>query len=179
MIKKFLLIGAVVLFFAACGNDSDNDGQPNDTTDITTLEEIAEIALADFESKAGNFVNKEVKISGIVDHLCKHSGKKILLVDGDNSLHVFSDERYDEALSGSQVSIIGLVEEEKIDEAYLTEWWNHAQGSHGEGTDADKEYLANLKIEIQAIRDSLKNEGVEYFSEYSLKYVSHKEKVNK
>ena len=173
MIKKIFLLSAVVLFVAACGNDSDDVDQPIDTTEIT------EIALADFESKAGEFVNKEVKVSGIVDHLCKHGGKKILLVDGDNSLHVFNDVRYDEALSGSEISLIGLVEEEKIDEAYLTEWWNHAQESHSEGTDSDKEYLAKTEKEIQELRDSLQSEGVEYFSEYSLKYVSHKEKEKK
>ena len=178
MIKKIFLLSAIVLIFAACNDDSNSNDDQNDTT-VISGSEMPVIMLPEFESKAGEFVGKEIEVSGIVDHVCKHGGKKILLVDGDHSLHVFNDERYDEELSGSEISLIGVVEEEKIDEAYLTEWWDHALGSHSEGTDTDKEYLANIEKEIQQIRDSLKNEGVEYFSEYSLKYVSHKEKVNK
>lgn len=175
MIKKIFLISAVVLIFAACNDESNNSDEMNDSS-IVSGSEIPELLLTDFESAAGEYVGKEIKISGIVDHVCKHGGKKILLVDGDHSLHVFNDERYDEELSGSEISLIGIVEEEKIDEAYLTEWWDHALGSHSEETDTDKEYLANIEKEIQQIRDSLKNAGVEYFSEYSLKYVSHKDK---
>ena len=172
MIKKILFFSAVVLSFAACSGDESNVKNNSDTTSV----ELTEINLSEFDTKAGEFVGKEIKVSGIVDHVCKHGGKKILLVDGDNSLHVFNDNRYDEELSGSTVSLIGVVEEEKIDEAYLTEWWNHELGSHSEGTDSDKEQLAEADATIQQIRDSLKAEGVEYFSEYSLKYVSHEEK---
>lgn len=171
MIKRTLFLSAIVLFFTACGEDESDVKNDIDTTVIENVS-MPEIAVGDFESKAGEFVGKEIEVSGIVDHVCKHGGKKILLVDGDFSLHVFSDERYDEELSGSKVTVVGVVEEEKIDETYLTEWWNHARGSHSEGTDADKKYLEEVEAEIQQIRDSLKAEGVDYFSEYSLKYVS-------
>lgn len=178
MIKKIFLLSTLALFIFACGDETENDN-PSDTTIITALEEVVEIALADFESKAGEFIGKEVKVSGVVDHVCKHDGKKIHLVDGDNSLHVSNDERFDESLSGSEISVTGIVEEEKVDETYLTEWWDHVLESHSEGTDSDKEHLAKVEKEIQQIRDSLKTTGVEYFPEYSLKYVSHKEKTNK
>jgi len=175
MIKKILILSAVVLFFAACRGDESDVKNDSDTTSVESAE-MPEINLSEFDTKAGEFVGKEIRVSGIVDHVCKHGGKKILLVDGDNSLHVFNDNRYDEELSGSEISLIGIVEEEKIDEAYLTEWWNHELGSHSEGTDSDKEQLAEADATIQQIRDSLKAEGVDYFSEYSLKYVSHEEK---
>ncbi|MCF6366039.1 MAG: hypothetical protein L3J35_07540 [Bacteroidales bacterium] len=174
MIKKILFVSFIAIIFTAC-NDDESNVQNADTTIIEDFL-MPEVAVADFESKAGEFVGKEIEVSGIVDHVCKHGGKKILLVDGDFSLHVFNDERYDEDLSGSKVAVIGVVEEEKIDDDYLNKWWEHAQGSHSEGTDADKEYLAQVEAEIQQIRDSLQEAGVDHFSEYSLKYVSHKEK---
>ncbi len=144
MIRRILFVSAIAIFFMACNEDNNDAGNENDTTIVDNLE-MPSIILSEFESKAGEFVGKEIKVSGIVDHVCKHGGKKILLVDGDNSLHVFNDNRYDEELSGSEISLIGVVEEEKIDEAYLTEWWNHEQGSHNEGTDADKEQLAEVE----------------------------------
>lgn len=179
MIKKIFLLSALALFIFACGDETENDNDnPSDTSEIAALEEIVEIAMADFESKAGELIGKEVKVSGVVDHVCKHDGKKIHLVNGDNSLHVSNDKRFDESLSGSEISVTGIVEEEKVDEIYLTEWWDHVLESHSEGTDSDKEILAKVEEEIQQIRDSLKTTGVEYFPEYSLKYVSHKEKIN-
>ncbi len=175
MIKKFLFISAVVVLFAACGESNDNADATIDTANVNT--EAVELLMADFDAKAGDFVGKEVNISGIVDHVCKHGGKKILLVDGDFSIHVFNDERYDEALSGSEVSVLGIVEEERIDSAYLAERLKHEEGSHGDDdNEADKEHLEYMKEYIQMMQDSLKQEGVDHFSNYSLKYVSHTEK---
>jgi len=177
MIKRLLLSGIVILFFAACGNNGNDEGNkttPNDTTEIKTVK-TTEISLSDFDSLAGNFVGKEVTVSGIVDHVCKHGGKKLLLVDGDHNLHVFNDNRFDEALSGSKVTVNGIVEEERIDSAYLAEKLKHEQESHADGTEADKENMAKMTEFIKKMQDSLKKSGKEYFANYSLKFVSLKE----
>jgi len=178
MIKRFLFLSAIVALFASCGEDTNTNTTPNDTASVTISKnaEATEILMSDFDAKAANLVGKEVKVSGIVDHVCKHGGKKILLVDGDNSIHVFNDNRYDEALSGSKISVIGVVEEERVDSVYLAERLKHEEGSNGdEDNDADKEHLAKMKEYIKTMQDSLKKEGVDHFSNYSLKYVSHTE----
>lgn len=174
MIKKIFLLSAVVLIFAACGDDNSNNDSLNDTTDVV-VSELTEILLTEFDAKAGEFVGKEVEVSGIVDHVCKHGGKKILLVDGDYSLHVYNDERFDEAISGSKVVVTGIVEEERVDSAFLAERLKHEEGSHGGDNEADVEHLEMMKEHIQLMMDSLKKEGVDHFSNYSLKYVSHSE----
>ena len=171
MIKKLLFLGAIVLVLASCG---EGEKKADVTTDTVAVETVAvEVLMSDFEEKAADLIGKEIKITGIVDHVCKHGGKKILLVDGDNSLHVFNDERYDEALSGSSVSLIGVVEEERIDSAWLAERLKHEMESHG--GEEDVEHLAQMKEHIQLMQDSLVKEGVDHFSNYSLKYVSHTE----
>ncbi len=178
MIKKFLFLSAIVAVFVSCGEESNTNTTPNDTATIETVKnaEATEILMSDFEAKAGEFVGKEVKVSGIVDHVCKHGGKKILLVDGDNSIHVFNDERYDEALAGSKITVVGIVEEERIDSAYLAERLKHEEGSHGDdNNEADVEHLNQMKEYIQMMQDSLKKEGIDHFSNYSLKYVSYTE----
>jgi len=178
MIKKFLFLSAIVAIFAACGEESDTNTTSNDTATVEVVKnaEATEILMSNFDAKAGEFVGKEVKVSGIVDHVCKHGGKKILLVDGDNSIHVFNDERYDEALSGSKITVVGVVEEERIDSAYLAERLKHEEGSHGDdNNEADVEHLNQMKEYIQMMQDSLKKEEVDHFSNYSLKYVSHSE----
>ena len=174
MIKKILLFSLTILIFAACGNDDNNSVTPNDTTEIKNAE-VTELSLSDFDSLAGNFVGKEVSVSGIVDHVCKHGGKKLFLVDGDYNLHVFNDNRFDEALSGSKVIVKGTVKEERVDSAYLAEKLQHEQESHADGNEADKENLAKMTEFIKKMQDSLKKSGLNHFSNYSLKFVSLKE----
>jgi len=174
MIKKILLFSLTILIFAACGNDDNNSVTPNDTTEIENAE-VTTLSLSDFDSLAGNFVGKEVSVSGIVDHVCKHGGKKLLLVDGDYNLHVFNDNRFDETLSGSKVIVKGTVEEERVDSAYLAEKLQHEQESHADGNEADKENLAKMTEYIKKMQDSLKKSGLNHFSNYSLKFVSLKE----
>lgn len=174
MIKKILLFSLTILIFAACGNDDNNSVTPNDTTEIKNAE-VTELSLSDFDSLAGNFVGKEVSVSGIVDHVCKHGGKKLFLVDGDYNLHVFNDNRFDEALSGSKVIVKGTVKEERVDSAYLAEKLQHEQESHADGNEADKENLAKMTEYIKKMQDSLKKSGLNHFSNYSLKFVSLKE----
>lgn len=178
MIRKILFISAIVAVFASCGEESNTNSTPNDTATVNTVKntEATEILMSDFDAKAGEYVGKEVKVNGIVDHVCKHGGKKILLVDGDNSIHVFNDERYDEALSGSKITVIGVVEEEKVDSTSLVELLKHEEGSHGDkANEEDVKRIERVKEYIASMQDSLKKTGVDHFSNYSLKYVSHTE----
>ena len=175
MIKKILLVGVTVLFFAACGNDDNNSANLSDTTEIKTSE-VPELTLSTFDLLAGNFIGKEVTVTGIVDHVCKKGGKKLLLVDGDYNLHVFNDNRFDENLSHAKVAVTGIVEEERIDSAYLAEKLQHEQKTNSDGTEVNEERLAQMKEYIKMMQDSLKKSGKEYFANYSLKFVSLKEK---
>jgi hypothetical protein len=174
MMKNVFILLAVISLSVSCNN---NDNAKKDSTDSLKLEkkEITEIKLTEFESKAGGFIGKEVKITGVVDHVCKHGGKKFLLVDGDKSLHVFNDNKFEETLSGSKVTVTGIVEEEKIDSAYIAETVNHEIGSHGSGTKEDKMKIKGIKEWAKMMTDSLKKEGVDHFSDYSLKFVSLEE----
>ena len=178
MIKKILVFSITVLFFAACGNDDNNSTNPSDTTEIKTSE-LTKLSLTDFDSLAKNFVGKEVAVEGIVDHVCKHGGKKLLLVDGDYNLHVFNDNRFDEALSGSKVTVTGIVEEERVDSAYLAEKLKHEEGSTGEDNEVNKEQMEQMVKYVKMMQDSLKKSGKEYFANYSLKFVSLKEDKEK
>ena len=78
---------------------------------ITTEEfiESPQLTLGEFDIKAKDFINKEVKVTGIVDHVCKHGGKKILLVTDDGDVHINSEERFEETLKGSEISVTGVV----------------------------------------------------------------------
>lgn len=165
--KKVLLLVSFLAVMFSCA-----DASKKKDKEVTNEVETALIALADFEEKAGEFIGKEVQVEGIVDHVCKHGGKKILLVNDDADVHVDSETRFDDALVGSEITVTGIVTEFRVDEAYLLKKEEDHIQNHKEGTDSEDVY--NEKMEhLQAYRDLMKEENADHLSYYSMDYVSH------
>ena len=176
MLKKFLMFFVVVALFAAC---SDGEGSENgdETVDSNAVEyQVMEVAT--FTADAATFVDEKVIITGIVDHVCKHGGKKLtLVVDGvTTGIHVTSEEAFDESLAGSEVTVIGIVREFIVDEAYLNELEADAIEHENDADDAEgAEHADHKRADIKYYRDSMATAGVEYLSFYSLEFVSFQE----
>ncbi len=171
--KKFVFIFLCILAITSCKKETQN----TEITDQEAIETVAEaplLAIAEFDAKAGDFVNKEVKVKGIVDHVCKHGGKKLLLVTDEANVHVTSDSRFDEALIGSEIALKGVVVEERIDEAYCLKMEEDNIKSHSEGQTNDEQFEAK-KNHIQQYRDQMKANNTDHISNYSLEYVSLEE----
>lgn len=166
--KKILTLIAIGLFVISCKTETKK------TAELETNEvlETPIIALGEFDTKAGEFVSKEIKVQGIVDHVCKHGGKKILLVTDNGDAHIFSEERFDEELMGNEITVTGIVLEERIDEAYLLKMDEDNIKSHSEGK-SNEEQFNNKKKHFQQYRDQMKKDSVDHISNYSLQYVSH------
>ncbi|NLP57491.1 hypothetical protein [Lutibacter sp. B1] len=169
--KNIVIILAILFSFYACKKEIKKTADTQQT-EVSEKIDIPTLALNEFDSKAGDFVNKQVLVKGIVDHVCKHGGKKILLVTDDGDVHVTSDERFDEALMGSEIVIKGVVLEERIDEAYCLKMEDDNIKSHSEGKSNEDQFKAK-KEHIQQYRDQMKAENTDHISIYSLKYVSH------
>lgn len=147
----------------------------NEVKKEVEVEATPKIALADFNKEAANWVGKEVEVAGIVDHVCKHGGKKILLVDDNGDVHVTGEKRFEESLVGDSITVKGIVKEFVIDEAYCSKQEGDVIQKHKEGEVADSVKITKMAF-IQKLRDSMKTQGVDHFSEYSIEYVSHKVK---
>jgi hypothetical protein len=107
------------LLIISCGSKSGN-------TQKEAQEQI-KLSVADFDSLAQQYVGKEVVLSGTVVHVCRESGKRMFLMDGDSSKRVKvtvggNISSFDIALEGSDIVVKGIVDELKIDEAYLLQW---------------------------------------------------------
>jgi hypothetical protein len=178
MIKKFLTIVAIAALFASCTGEGGKKENAEASLNETVQAEIPMIALGEFEAKAGDYVNKEVKVEGIVDHVCKHGGKKLLLVSDEGDVHVESDERFEDEIVGSDVIITGVVSEFRVDESYCLKMEEDNIKSHKEGETDQEDYDAKL-AQIEYYRDSMKTAGTDHLSYYSLEFVSLEEKEKK
>lgn len=155
----------------SCKTDTKKAQPLEESTEIETIETPV-LTLGEFDAKAGDFLSKEIKVQGIVDHICKHGGKKILLVTDEGDAHVFSEERFNEDLMGSEITVTGVVLEERIDEAYLLKMEEDNIKSHSEGESND-ELFNSKKKHIKQYRDQMKADKKDHISNYSLQYISH------
>lgn len=172
--KKIVFLLMLSAIIISCKTESKPNIDESSQTAEIEVTKTPIIALGEFDTKAGEFVNKEVEVKGIVDHVCKHGGKKILLVTDDGDVHVNSDERFEETLKGTEISVTGTVVEERIDESYCLKMDEDNIKSHSEGV-SNKEQFEAKKKHVQQYRDQMKANNVDHISLYSLKYVSHSE----
>ena len=150
--KKIVFVLVMAIAVISCKTDDKKAGATDKTAETA---EIPFLALGEFDAKAGEFVNKEVKVKGIVDHVCKHGGKKIFLATDKGDVHINGEERFDESLTGSEIAFNGIVVEERIDESYCLKMEEDDIKSHSEGA-TNNELFETKKKNIQAYRDQMK-----------------------
>jgi hypothetical protein len=168
------IIGLMVFFtfiFSACNNGSKNEENNADSLKVNKDTLAAEFSVDEFDSVAKNYVDKEIKVKGIVDHVCKHGGKKLFLVGDYGDLHVEGEEKFSDSLAGSNVTVTGIVREFRVDEAYCLQMEQDNIKSHSKGQ-TDKELFEQKKNMIAEYRDSMKAANVDHLSFYSLEYKS-------
>jgi hypothetical protein len=178
MIKKLLTILAIAALFVSCTGEGGKKDNVEASLSETIQSEIPTISLGEFDAKAGDYVDKEVKVEGIVDHVCKHGGKKLLLVSDEGDVHVESDKRFEDEIVGSDVVITGVVSEFKVDESYCLKMEEDNIKSHKEGETDQEDFDAKM-AQIEYYRDSMKTANTDHLSYYSLEFVSLQEKEKK
>ncbi|HEY9113184.1 MAG TPA: hypothetical protein VIN10_00705 [Bacteroidales bacterium] len=182
--KKLFFILALAIGFASCQNSANKTEATNDET---LSSDVAVVQVAEFETLAGDLVGKTIQFSGTVDHVCKHGGQRMFIVDNESEARIKitpAEEvaAFNTELVGDQLLITGIVEEQRIDEAYLMEWEEEikagsamsddkGEGTHlggnvekgGEGADVSEEMqkVINLREQLQA-------SGNDYLAFYSV-----------
>jgi len=108
----------LLLFFMAFSLSSfymanaESANVPHKEANVYTLEKLMEA----IDTQVG----KEVKVRGIVTHVCKHSGKKCFITgeSGKGSLQVMAKGKitaFDKELVGSEIEVSGKVQEYRME----------------------------------------------------------------
>lgn len=170
--KKLIIILGISGLLLSCSNKNEQLDEVNNALEAEKAMTPPDLSIAEFNTKAGDFVGAEVRVKGIVDHVCKHGGKKILLVNDDGDIHITSEERFPEELVGEEIYVNGIVEEFRVDEGYCMQMDEDNIQSHKSGN-TDSELFEQKKHSIQAYRDSMEAAGVDHLSYYSMSFVSY------
>ena len=137
MKTKLMMIAAMIaacFTMVSCGNAKKQS---------QSAEQVATVALSIDEvmAKAADLVDQTVTIEGVCTHTCSHGAKKMFLVGSDDSktLRIEAGElgAFDTKVVNNNVTVKGILKEERIDEAYLVDWENrvkaNTQEHHGDG----------------------------------------------
>ncbi|MFA5420378.1 MAG: hypothetical protein WC341_18130 [Bacteroidales bacterium] len=191
--KKFIFsLVMLALIGTACQNSQVKNETASQESPEVKMDEIVLVSIADFDSVAGNYVGKQVKLEGTIDHICRHGGQRAFIVIPESGARVkiTPDETiaaFNTELEGNQIVLVGMVEEQRIDEAYIKEWEEEikagavktddkGEGSHlggnvekgGEGAD-----LAEEMEKVNNLRQELLDSGNDHLSFYSVKCSSY------
>ena len=187
MKKVVLALIGFVFLLAACQNEKAKEETKNTETKQVAVEEVILVTVVDFETKAGDLVGKTISISGTVDHVCKHGGQKMFLIEtgSENRVKITPDENisaFKSEWEGQNMLVKGIVEEQRIDEDFLKEWEQQVmsdedmgddkgEGKHlggnmeKGGEDADK----TMELEkINNLRQQIEASGKEYLSFFTV-----------
>jgi hypothetical protein len=175
--KFFLIFFITILLLVSCATEKTD--QLQEQLDVATITE-----------DAVDYVGKTVSLTGTVVHVCKHGGKRMFIIgeDPEKRFKITAGPdvgTFDIALEGSDVLVTGLLEEQRVDEAYLDNWESelaadskpevaHEGMEHGE-EEGKEEHTQESNKQIENMRKKLAESGKEYLSFYSLKCESFKE----
>ncbi|MCP4573687.1 MAG: hypothetical protein GY838_15115 [bacterium] len=183
MTKKLILVTALALLVAGCS------GEKAENTAETAAAAPTVVSIVDFNAHAADYVDQTITVTGTVDHVCKHSGKKMFIM-GDDPAHRLKIETsdkvptFDIALEGSKVSVTGIGRVFKMDAAYLDNWEAEtcaaeAKSIAGTGKDHEGETAEDQANEAQSKIDNMRKQlaetGEEFVGFYHLEAVSFEE----
>lgn len=154
--------------------------------------EIHQFTVDEIQTKGYDYVGKEVAITGTVSHVCKHSGQRCFLMGSGEELTIRVEAghqigSFNQEQMGSDLMVTGVLQEIRIDDAYLAEMEAEAgtcseeeaehthDGNHevdGGNHDQDKQnQLAEMRQKIEA-------SGKGYYSIFYLDGTKSEEVVN-
>lgn len=179
MLKHSFAIILSLTVLTACGGGA--------VDEVVVEEPIAEapaqpqvVELAALLENTADYAGSVISVSGTVNHVCKHGGKKLFIMgdDPEGRFKITAGESvgaFEVELEGSTITVTGVVEEEIINEATICalEGGGSAEETeepaHEEGAEeTTEEHHAGEGDQAAHLRQMLTESGEDELSFYSL-----------
>ncbi len=150
----------ILIIFSCTGANKSVNESSNEASDM----EVQIVHVDQILENPDTFVDKKVKVEGLVTHVCKHSGKRLHLtsISTNKMIRVEAADginQFERELEGNDIIVEGILHKQVIDEDYLAKWENEGMpgvGVHMEHSSGDEEAKAE---QIQSMRHQLKESG--------------------
>ena len=160
--KKIVYFILPSIILIACNGLEKSKEQPAKESLSTAIE------VSKFVNAASGNIGKEIVVKGTVSHVCSHAGRRCFIVDstGNHSIRIEAKGdigSFNRELSGNDIIVTGIVQEKKLDKAFLDEWEQKVKDKHKDAEEGGDHCSADLN-NIQHMRESMKNQNKDYYS---------------
>ncbi len=188
--KRVGIIVVVLLVFACNGKKTDKttSGAQAGQAGSEVISVVEVIPVGELLKNPDPYVDKEIKVEGLVTHVCRHSGQRLHLSNenGEGRLRVEAGDkirRFERDLEGSEIIANGILHRQVIDEAYIEEMERTGRGPKGmhaedenESGSGDAEGEPDARQQAENMRNMLKERGTDRIVMYWLDGESFEEK---
>jgi len=175
--KKLLFFFAFVFLLGAC------QYKDNKTTHHASEAKEEQPALTTFSTVNDLLLNadkqqdKTIKLTGVVTHTCKHSGKRCFLSDsgGDETIRVEAGGKitgFNQELTGSTITVTGILKERRLTKEYIDQWEESLKEKAIE-EDGSAETCSAENSNINKMRNWMKEHGKNYYSIFFIEGIDY------
>ena len=167
--RSLLLIITLTLILCSC-NQQKTKQKSNNT--ITEKTEIANyLTVEDLLEQAEYLTDTSIYLSGIIDHVCRHGGRrfKILSTDGLQELKIELDEKLkvpDPSVAGNLAKIKGTVVSVKMT-AEMVKAWEEKERINHKGEENTEHFKLEI-AEIQSIYKQITAGEIPFYTMYTV-----------
>lgn len=164
--KKWTILPLALLFLAACGNRENQESKAPEALTVDSLLSVQDQLIGD-----------TISLEGFCVEVCGHGSTHVILLGSDSTkvVNVEADQQLvsfpKEALN-SNLRVKAVIEEERVDEAFLSDWERRLDESLKASDGGNPQAVAMLKQQIAEIRaviaERAKTEGKNYYSQYHI-----------
>jgi hypothetical protein len=164
--KKIFAVGIMLFSLSACCTRNSTKQEQAVLTSVT------EISVDDLLNSPDQYVDKTVRATGLVTHVCRHSGKRLHLTSAASGQFIRVEAkgnigRFDKNLEGNKMEVSGTVHRQVYDKAYLAKWESEIGKGEGMGTGLHEENNENGEESLVAeIRRQLEKSGKDQITQY-------------
>jgi hypothetical protein len=180
--KHILYTLAIALTILSCGtNNQENDKNSGEIGsnelksvnigDAKTVVELLEVAEKN--------VDKEVVVTGLVTHVCRHSGKRCFLMDNNGKTSIRLEaggniNGFNQELSGSKLVAKGILRENRLSSSYIDEWEEKTL-EEKEKAEIDEDACSSELNNIKEMRNWMKENNKDYYAVYYIEGIDYEE----
>lgn len=172
---NLLFTTLLLLVFMSCNQQNKKE---NTKKVITPKQETTYNPLEKILDNANNLTKKEVNVTGIVDHVCKHGGNrfKLLSSDGKEEIKVELGDNFKMVspnIAGKMVKVTGILIPIQMDAEMIKAWEKKTRKNHI-GEENTKHFKEEIAI-IQTIYKQIESGEIPYYTTYSIEASSYEE----
>jgi len=166
---KYFSLMALCLTFMACNFSQADSKKQKDLHQVITEAKITTLSIEQVMEVAADKVGQEVRFSGVVNHVCAHSGKRCILKNNDGNLSIRVEatgklEGFNKEIAGNDLLVTGILREKRLDAAYIKEWESEIKAKH-KGEEGGK-HCSSEMANIEEMRSWMKDNNKDYYAIY-------------